>query len=331
MRARSSGWRCGGSATASRPRTLSRRRSRRSGALRGATGAGRGHGGAWLYTVARNAILDRAPARREPTGEVPDVAVDRSGPARAGRGRLGRLRVHRAFVASSRSERAVLELAYWSGLSQSEVAEFLNIPLGTVKTRTRNGLARLADLLEEDLDEPRPRGTGRRRRAAEDLARMQRAHELLVAVGPPPELTPELEHAPAGRSGCSDQGGRPPGRRRGRVLGSPSASPPPCSWSAHLRRPHENFDTDFTVRMNATPAAPGASAVLDVGEIDDSGNWPLHLNVQGLPEQPDGRTTSLYLTRNGKPAASCGTFPCSRARPRCDSTRHTASACTPAG
>jgi len=45
----------------------------------------------------------------------------------------------------------VLELAYWSELSQSEVAEYLHIPLGTVKTRTRSALARLADLLEGEL------------------------------------------------------------------------------------------------------------------------------------------------------------------------------------
>ena len=48
-------------------------------------------------------------------------------------------------------ERDVLELAYWSGLSQSEIAQFLDIPLGTVKTRTRSGLARLADLLEGEF------------------------------------------------------------------------------------------------------------------------------------------------------------------------------------
>jgi RNA polymerase sigma-70 factor (ECF subfamily) len=45
----------------------------------------------------------------------------------------------------------LVELAYWSGLSQSEIAEFLSIPLGTVKTRTRSALARLADDLEGEL------------------------------------------------------------------------------------------------------------------------------------------------------------------------------------
>ena len=57
-------------------------------------------------------------------------------------------RVHRALEELPERERTVLELAYWSGLSQSEIAEFLHIPLGTVKTRTRSALARLADALE---------------------------------------------------------------------------------------------------------------------------------------------------------------------------------------
>jgi len=60
--------------------------------------------------------------------------------------------VHRALEELQPREREVIELAYWSGMSQSEVAEYLDLPLGTVKTRTRSGLAKLASVLEgEDL------------------------------------------------------------------------------------------------------------------------------------------------------------------------------------
>ena len=60
-------------------------------------------------------------------------------------------RVHRAMEELPEKEREVLELAYWSGLSQTEVASFLGIPLGTVKTRTRSALSRLADELDGEL------------------------------------------------------------------------------------------------------------------------------------------------------------------------------------
>ena len=62
------------------------------------------------------------------------------------------LRVHRALEELPEREREVIALAYWSGLSQSEVAEFLGIPLGTVKTRTRTALQRLADILDGELE-----------------------------------------------------------------------------------------------------------------------------------------------------------------------------------
>ena len=59
--------------------------------------------------------------------------------------------MHRALETLPEQERIVIDLAYFSGLSQSEVASFLSIPLGTVKTRTRSGLARLADALEGEV------------------------------------------------------------------------------------------------------------------------------------------------------------------------------------
>ena len=111
----------------------------------------RGPGAPWLYAVARNAITDRGRARSEPPAEVPETASPDAGPAERAESGWTAWRVHRALEELNTNERSVIELAYWSGLSQSEIAEFLNIPLGTVKTRTRAALARLAVLLEEEL------------------------------------------------------------------------------------------------------------------------------------------------------------------------------------
>ena len=92
----------------------------------------RGAGAPWLYAVARNAIVDRSRSRSDLPEEIPDSPSP-------------------ALEDLPENEREVLELAYYGNLSQSEVADFLNIPLGTVKTRTRSGLSRLADLLEGEL------------------------------------------------------------------------------------------------------------------------------------------------------------------------------------
>jgi RNA polymerase sigma-70 factor (ECF subfamily) len=111
----------------------------------------RGPGAPWLYAVARNAITDRGRARAEPPMEVPDSPTSEAGPAERAESGWTAWRVHRALEELNDNERKVIELAYWSGLSQSEIAEFLNIPLGTVKTRTRAALGRLSVLLEEEL------------------------------------------------------------------------------------------------------------------------------------------------------------------------------------
>jgi RNA polymerase sigma-70 factor (ECF subfamily) len=109
----------------------------------------RGPGAPWLYAVARNAIVDRARARSETPTDVPDEASSEPGPPDEAERSWVAWRVHRALQELPEHERPLLELAYWSGLSQSEIADFLNIPLGTVKTRTRAALSRLADALEE--------------------------------------------------------------------------------------------------------------------------------------------------------------------------------------
>jgi RNA polymerase sigma-70 factor (ECF subfamily) len=112
----------------------------------------RGPGAPWLYAVARNAIVDRARARGEATfADPPEAVAPDAAPDEQAQSSYVSWRVHRAVVDLPEHEREVLELAYWGGLSQSEVARFLDIPLGTVKTRTRSGLARLADLLDGEF------------------------------------------------------------------------------------------------------------------------------------------------------------------------------------
>jgi RNA polymerase sigma-70 factor (ECF subfamily) len=110
----------------------------------------RGTGSAWLFAVARHAIIDRARQRVEPAvAEIVDEAAAEEGPAEAAEQDWLAFRVRAALERLPERERQVLELAYWSELSQSEVASYLDVPLGTVKTRTRAGLARLAGVLEE--------------------------------------------------------------------------------------------------------------------------------------------------------------------------------------
>jgi RNA polymerase sigma-70 factor, ECF subfamily len=111
----------------------------------------RGAGAPWLYTVARNAIVDRSRSRSDLPAEVPETPAVEPGPDERAETSYVAWRVHRALEGLSSNERDVIELAYYGELSQSEIADFLGIPLGTVKTRTRAGLGRLADLLEGEL------------------------------------------------------------------------------------------------------------------------------------------------------------------------------------
>ena len=106
-------------------------------------------------THAEPAVDDRRSVRRpEP------------GPADAAEAEWVAWRVHRALETLPEQERSLIELAYWSGLSQSEIADYVNVPLGTVKTRTRSR-ARAASRTSSmgSSDEGSPRADRRRRRA----------------------------------------------------------------------------------------------------------------------------------------------------------------------
>ncbi|HXF97271.1 MAG TPA: sigma-70 family RNA polymerase sigma factor [Gaiellaceae bacterium] len=111
----------------------------------------RGGAPGWLYAIARNAVTDRLRRLPEPVGELEDGVGGEPDPAEEAEASWIAWRVHRALEVLPPRERSVIELAYWRGLSQSEIGAALGIPLGTVKTRTRSALARLADELEEEL------------------------------------------------------------------------------------------------------------------------------------------------------------------------------------
>ena len=109
----------------------------------GAFDAARGSLGAWLAVITRNRAID-ALRRRRPETDIEDVVVsvapdlaadaDRSRAAEKVRGVLGGMPA---------PQRSALEMAYFEGLSHSEIAAKTGEPLGTIKTRIRAGLITL--------------------------------------------------------------------------------------------------------------------------------------------------------------------------------------------
>ncbi len=111
----------------------------------------RGPATGWLFAIARNAAVDALRAREAPSRwEIPDQPDDGPGPDERASAAEDAFRVHAAVDGLPDHEREVIELAYFDGLSQSEVAARLGAPLGTVKTRTRRALAHLANRLAEE-------------------------------------------------------------------------------------------------------------------------------------------------------------------------------------
>jgi RNA polymerase sigma-70 factor, ECF subfamily len=110
----------------------------------------RGKASTWLLTLVHRRAVDvvrREDRRRaEPLDDAPVAAgdaVDESAEVRE-----ERRRVQAALAQLAPDQREALELAYYGGLSQSELAERLGVPLGTVKSRMFTGLSKLRDLLD---------------------------------------------------------------------------------------------------------------------------------------------------------------------------------------
>ncbi|MGV3624410.1 MAG: sigma-70 family RNA polymerase sigma factor [Archangium sp.] len=107
----------------------------------------------WILTIVRTRAIDRLrqhgarvrmseSMEREPTPPPLPTADERVGEAREAK------RLRDAMEKLPTEQRKVLEQAYDLGLTQSEIASATNTPLGTVKTRMRIGMLKLAELLE---------------------------------------------------------------------------------------------------------------------------------------------------------------------------------------
>lgn len=113
---------------------------------------GRGSVSAWMLTIAHRRAVDRVRAaesasRRDSEYGGRNQAVSHDSTAEAAQASLEAKRVRDALRTLTPVQREALELAYLSGYTHTEVATMLDLPLGTAKTRIRDGLIRLRDVM----------------------------------------------------------------------------------------------------------------------------------------------------------------------------------------
>lgn len=134
--------------------------------------------------------------------------------------------------------------------------------------------------------------------------RLRRVHELLLEVGPPPEVSPGLE-APA-----------PPvvrlfPRRRRLTLALIAAALAAVAFgSGYLVGGRSGEpETVRVISMAGVGEGRGAFASIDLLAKDEAGNWPMDVRVRGLePSKDRGDWYELWLTKDGKLVAPCGNF-----------------------
>lgn len=114
----------------------------------GAFDSSRGNLGAWLAVITRNRAID-ALRKRRPLDDIEDVilSVVPDMAADADRSRIA-ARVREMLGAMPSAQRAALEMAYYEGLTHTEIASKTGEPLGTIKTRIRAALIALRKALE---------------------------------------------------------------------------------------------------------------------------------------------------------------------------------------
>lgn len=112
----------------------------------------RGSAPGWLMTLVHRRAVDRvrsseASARRDITWQRETMPVDHDQTAESAHASLEAQRVRGAMATLTVVQREAVELAYFGGYTHTEVATMLDVPVGTAKTRIRDGLIRLRDAM----------------------------------------------------------------------------------------------------------------------------------------------------------------------------------------
>lgn len=108
----------------------------------------RGQGRSWILTIAHRRAVDRVRATQSSSDRdvrvgIRDIAAARDVVSETVESRLDGERVVTALAGLPEAQQEALILAYYGGYSQSEISALIGVPLGTVKTRMRDGMSRL--------------------------------------------------------------------------------------------------------------------------------------------------------------------------------------------
>ncbi len=117
----------------------------------------------WMMTLARRKAIDKIRSQdfinKEETTDDEDKPVDlpdhdyAANPLHAAISREYEEFMQKGLGELAMEQREIIELSYYEGYTQAQIAEQLNIPLGTVKTRMRQGLLKLRDFLKKRIEE----------------------------------------------------------------------------------------------------------------------------------------------------------------------------------
>jgi Anti-sigma-K factor rskA len=151
--------------------------------------------------------------------------------------------------------------------------------------------------------------------ASSERERLQRAHQALVASGPPPELPPALRYAPGTEEFKAEvrtlPRGYPPRRLAAAVVLAAAIAIAAFVGGYGIRGGDDGAQTapEFVRQVELRGgAAPDALAVVQIAAEDSVGNREMVVTVEGLPHLHGEDYYTLFMTRAGQTVVPCGTF-----------------------